>query len=289
MYRSGNKVLLLLLIGLVNAGLVSSRVDAQGYRREYKSGWYVDPVFSSPSGLAVGSSYAHSHAMDASSPSCGIQGHAAEMQGTAYGSSSYASRTGSATNCPPPTNALLRVWIDDCAMVWVNGQRTKPQRLAGVNRGSRIFSLTGLVPDEIQEAIVQVQLPDGQTNAETKLVQAGGSYEIRFPNVVDFEVHPPHKFDRGTLNGLSGIPQQDRDKPPTVESVAQPEPVAQPNSAPVAKAALADLPSPAPEPQAEAAQANPVQQDPFGDDPVPVNPALGLEPASEPRTDQAPK
>ena len=87
-------------------------------------------------------------------------------------------------NCPPPTNALLRVWVDDHAMVWVNGRRTKPQMLAGVHRGSRIFTLTGLAPDEIREAIVRVEMYDGfhvvLQQEKKELVQAGQTYEIRF-------------------------------------------------------------------------------------------------------------
>lgn len=87
-------------------------------------------------------------------------------------------------NCPPATNALLRVWVNDSALISVNGTRTKPQRLAGANRGSRIFSLTGLQPSILTEAVVRAQmtLPGHKhpTIVEKKVyVQAGGHYEAR--------------------------------------------------------------------------------------------------------------
>ena len=268
MYRYGIKMLLLLLVGLLTAGLVSGRADAQGYRREYKSGWYVDPVFSSPGYSAVGSSYTSGHLIDAPCPSCEIAGHAAAMQGHAYTSSGYAGIAGSATNCPPPTNALLRVWVDDCAMVWVNGQRTKPQRLAGVNRGSRIFSLTGLAPVEIQEAVVHVLMLDGQLMTEKKLVQAGGSYVVRFPNMEDFAGGLPHGFGGVVPNGFDGAPPQGNTKLVPAEAVdaRRPTPAAKPGPA-------AEL-FPAVEPQAEESSAN---TDPFVDEPAPT-----VAPSAEP-------
>ncbi len=105
-------------------------------------------------------------------------------------------------NCPPVTNALLRVWVDDGAIVWVNGVRTMPQHLAGIHRGSRIFSLAGLVPGEIQEAIVQVQycdacspLPNTTPMQEKReLVQPGGSYDVRFAEWVIAEEVSPIEF-----------------------------------------------------------------------------------------------
>jgi len=217
MYRFGKRVPLLLLVGLVTAGLVSNRVNAQGR----KSNWCVDPIFSSPSTSVVGSSYTSSHSIGAPCHSCGTPGYAAGMQGRAYGASGYAGMTGSAINCPPPTNAFLRVWVDDRATVWVNGQRTKPQRLAGANRGSRIFSLTGLAPDETQEAIVQVLMQDGQSKTETKLVLAGGSYEMRFHKMVNFEgILPQDKFELAPATapapsgGLKNDPESTPDPAP---------------------------------------------------------------------------
>lgn len=203
MYRLRKKVLLLFLVGLVS-GLASSRVDAQQYHREYKSGWYSDPIFSSPSSPGVGSSYDPGLSIGATCPSCGMPGYAGEMLFDP-GPLSYAlpheavlgagGSTGSRANCPPPTNALLRVWVDEHAMVRVNGVKTKPQRLGGVHRGSRVFSLTGLTPDEIQEVLVEVEMFDAfhgvSKQEKTQTVQAGGSYELRFHNV-DFEQGPAH-------------------------------------------------------------------------------------------------
>ena len=90
---------------------------------------------------------------------------------------------GSSSRCPTPTNALLRIWVDERATILVNGHKTKSQRLAGVNRGSRMISLTGLVPGDIQEAVVEATLVSYGTPlrlTERLPVQAGESFEVRF-------------------------------------------------------------------------------------------------------------
>jgi hypothetical protein len=113
-----------------------------------------------------------------------------------YGEPAFPIGIALGANYPPVTNALLRVWVDDNATVWVNGVRTKPQTLAGIHSGSRIFNLTGLVPGQIQEAVVQVQLWNAMPQEERKLVQPGGSYVIRFaPLQPPMEEMPVPRFE----------------------------------------------------------------------------------------------
>jgi len=80
------------------------------------------------------------------------------------------------------TNALLRVWVDENAIVFVNDIKTKPQHFTGLYRSSRLFSLTGLMPDEVKEVVVQVQSGEGEhvPLEKTQTVQAGGYYEMLF-------------------------------------------------------------------------------------------------------------
>ena len=194
--------------------------------QEYKSGWYVDPSFSSPTSLSSGLSYTTGFAVNPSCASCGIHGYAGEVVSDP-GLLSYALPAGSGATgiadshakCPPPTNALLRVWVDDCATVWVNGVQTKPQRLGGVHRGSRIFSLTGLLRDEIQKALVEVEICDVygavSKQEETQTVQAGGSYELRFHNTM--------RFEEGQVHGEVEYRSSQTGSKPTFEQVAPPE------------------------------------------------------------------
>lgn len=192
MLSSTKTSLLLLLIGLFNTVLVTTHVQAQ----RFKGHWYVDPTTPLSLGyvpvesgcMPVESGYVPFNSTYAPFDSSCVPVDPNSMSGPMpRGMVTGASGSARAANrCPPPTNALLRVWVDDRATVWVNGQETKPQRLAGIHRGSRIFSLTHLLRDEMREATIEVALYiDGveavRMPATILEVRAGKTYESFFP------------------------------------------------------------------------------------------------------------
>jgi len=82
------------------------------------------------------------------------------------------------------SNTILRVWVDDNAIVTVNGKETQPQHWTGSFCGSRLFSLSGLAPNRAKEVIVLARYQEpGQVEhaiEERTVVQLGGYHEVRF-------------------------------------------------------------------------------------------------------------
>ena len=109
-------------------------------------------------------------------------GHLPEGNSRTTTLGSHAMTNGSKPSLPYATNALLRVWVDENAIVSVNGRVTKPQHCTGIYCNSRLFNLTGLMPNENKEVLVQVLTSDGEhltpLAETTQSVQAGGSYEV---------------------------------------------------------------------------------------------------------------
>ncbi len=99
------------------------------------------------------------------------------------GSGTSACGAGGNGNCPASTTAALTLWVCDDATVCINGQTTKPQTLAGIHSGSRIYNLAGLSNGPLTASItVQRHRADGTTeNGQTTLtVEAGGKYEVKY-------------------------------------------------------------------------------------------------------------
>lgn len=112
---------------------------------------------------------------------------------TERGSGATACGAGGSGNCPVSTTAALTLWVCDDATVCINGQTTKPQTLAGVHSGSRIYNLAGLNNGPLTASItVQLHRADGTTeNGETTLtVEAGGKYEVKYPQAFMVEFLP---------------------------------------------------------------------------------------------------
>jgi hypothetical protein len=84
-------------------------------------------------------------------------------------------------NCPPVTTASLQLWVPECCEVTINGYRTKHQTLAGVHRGSRIFTLAGL-DGEPYDHNCKIEVRDGGA-VYTRIfpVSVGGQYKVRYP------------------------------------------------------------------------------------------------------------
>ena len=92
-------------------------------------------------------------------------------------------------DCPPVTTAKLQLWVPDCCEVFINRQRTKPQTLAGVHKGSRIFELAGLDTEPfIPYCLIQV-IYNGEVYSRTIPVAVGGDYKVRFHH--GFNLTPP--------------------------------------------------------------------------------------------------
>ena len=113
-------------------------------------------------------------------------------------------------NCPSSRNAILRLRIPDGLGVEINGQTTRAQSLGGIHKNSRIFSLEELVKDRVSPCDIAVDCFDEFGNAtrmvHTLAVQAGGHYEVRFPNGFeqidvqhDSQVFPYEEADLGTM------------------------------------------------------------------------------------------
>ena len=79
------------------------------------------------------------------------------------------SHTSREARTAPPTNAILVLWIPEAADVWINGQETKRQRLAGVHKGSRRYNLTGLTPNEVNACDIVAKLTLGEDKRPVKL------------------------------------------------------------------------------------------------------------------------
>lgn len=112
---------------------------------------------------------------------------------TERGSGATTCGAGGSGNCPVSTTAALTLWVCDDATVCINGQTTKPQTLAGVHSGSRIYNLAGLNNGPLTASItVQLHRADGTTeNGETTLtVEAGGKYEVKYPQAFMVEFLP---------------------------------------------------------------------------------------------------
>ena len=98
--------------------------------------------------------------------------------GTAGGSSSGV--------CRAPKNTILHLWVPDELCVEINGRTTKPQTLAGIHQGSRYFILEGLDANRVSPCEIVVEIWDDHGNSKylrrSLAVQAGGKYEVRFPD-----------------------------------------------------------------------------------------------------------
>lgn len=159
----------LVLSALVLLGLASTV-----YAGVFKGHPYHDPHASIPSRAAT-----------AGAPTRLPQGHDAPcecLSSTESGTGASGAGAGRCSNCPPVTNALLRVWASDDAEVFVNGVKTKPQYLAGVHRGSRLYSLTDLKPGQMHAAEVRVVGANGQRTEQLQ-VRAGETYDVRLTNL----------------------------------------------------------------------------------------------------------
>ena len=134
--------------------------------------------------------------------------------------------------CPPVHNAILRLWVPDGITVTINGHPTRPQTLGGIYRNSRIFSLEGLESNRVSECEIVVDMVDEQGGTMLDLsgtplrarrgisVQAGGHYEVRFPDgfeqfVPPMEMPPTTVVSEELLPATEGTPTvtADQDAP----------------------------------------------------------------------------
>ncbi len=193
------------LAGLANLGVAETQAHGR------KSGWYTDQMFGPPAQYAA--TVLSEGRVGGCDPTAALR---------ASGTAPADCHPGATAACPPAGNALLRVWVSDEATVWVNGQVTKPQTLAGVYRGSRIFSLTGLKPGTCHETTIEVQHPGHDKVGKTEAVQAGQCVEVRF-------VEPqPTQGDRAqvqesdpTLEGIQTLLEQAKEELARIKLEAQ--------------------------------------------------------------------
>jgi len=105
-------------------------------------------------------------------------------------------------------NSILRVWIDDNAIVTVNGKETQPQHWTGSFCGSRLFSISGLTPNRDKEVIVLARYQEpGQVECaieERTVVQLGGYHEVRLQNPNQLAYNGVH--EQVIANHLHAIP-----------------------------------------------------------------------------------
>jgi len=115
---------------------------------------------------------------------------------------------GHASEFDPTTMATMRVWVDDGAIVTINGYRTNTWRTPA--DGFRIFTLPGLTPGQLRKATVDVRINDHFIPIEvTELVTAGGCYDVRFPPLAQAQLvaatgPPVENVARGLPEPLAG-------------------------------------------------------------------------------------
>ncbi|MFG0263049.1 MAG: hypothetical protein ACF788_11710 [Novipirellula sp. JB048] len=76
-----------------------------------------------------------------------------------------------------PTNATLRILVDDGASISINGYRTSTQRFS---YGSRLFTLAGLSPSTPTPVLLEVKQCDGSVVLKSFMAESGKSYREDF-------------------------------------------------------------------------------------------------------------
>ena len=141
-------------------------------------------------------------------------GAAACSMGAAGGSGSGA--------CRAPKNTILHLWVPDELCVKINGRTTKPQTLAGIHEGSRFFILEGLEANRVSPCEIVVETWDDhgifKHLRRSLAVQAGGKYEVRFPDGFQL-ISPPHAGPIGTTIHRENVLYPEQELFPAPESI----------------------------------------------------------------------
>ncbi len=103
----------------------------------------------------------------------------------------------------PPSNALLRVAIDERATVWILGRETAPQRQRRAHAGSRSFVLTGIPPGEPRPCVVSAEFTYSPQETvrltKTVRVEPGKRYQLSFSSEEFDAARPPRRIERDLL------------------------------------------------------------------------------------------